>query len=119
MRGPARLNDLGGFMEILMEAAEAALRAMAAARRKTPDRRPKRFVTLQPGPGTPVWNQLVQSAVPFLQKRGDKIKLARLLGISRQRLHQLLVAKTACADAERTLLLLAWVNARRAGRDWS
>ena len=119
MKGPARLNELGDLVEGMMEMAESGLRAMAAARRKTPDRRPKRFVTLRPGADTPVWNQLVRYAAPFFRRRGDKVKLARLLGISRQRLHQLLVAKTACADAEPTLLLLAWVNARRAGRDWS
>jgi hypothetical protein len=119
MSGPARFNDLADLAEGLMEVAEAGLRAAASLRRKKPDRRPKRFVTLRPGPDTPVWNQLVRSAAPFFRRRGDKVKLARLLGISRQRLHQLLVARTACADAERTLLLLAWINARRAGRDWS
>lgn len=102
-----------------MAVAEAGLRALAEARAKTPERRAKRFVTLQPGTDTPMWNQLVKSAAPFFRRRGDKVKLARLLGISRQRLHQLLVAKTACADAERTLLLLAWINARRGGREWS
>ncbi len=99
--------------------AEDGLRALSSLQRKKPDRRPKRFLTLRPGPATPVWNELVRSAAPFFRRRGDKVKLARLLGISRQRLHQLMVAKTACADAERTLLLLAWVNARRSGRNWT
>ena len=73
---------------------------------------------LHPGPATPVWTDLVRQAAPYLRRRGDKIRLARLLGLPRQRLHQLLVAKTACADAERTLLLLAWLQAKRAGREW-
>lgn len=84
-----------------------------------PERPVRRGWTLQPGADTPVWNELVRLAAPYLRKRGDKVKLARLLGLSRQRLHQLLVARTACADAERTLLLLAWVQARRSGREWS
>jgi hypothetical protein len=53
-----------------------------------------------------------------LRKRGDKVKLARLLNLPRQRIHQLFVARTACADAERTLLLLAWLQAKREGREW-
>lgn len=85
---------------------------------KKPERRSRRGWTLKPGPDTPVWNELVRQAAPYLRKRGDKIRLARLLGMTRQRLHQLLVAKTACADAERALLLLAWVQAKRAGREW-
>jgi len=98
---------------------EATARMRAAGRRKAPDRRPRRCTTLRPGPDTPVWNQLVRHTRPYLRKWGDKVKLARLLGISRQRLHLLLVARTACADAERTLLLVAWVHARRSGQDWA
>jgi len=97
---------------------EAVAEMRANGRRKKPDRRPGRFVTLRPGPETPVWNQLVKHAAPYLRKRGDKVKLARLLGIPRQRLHQLLVERSACADAERTLLLIAWVHARRSGKEW-
>ena len=84
-----------------------------------PERRVRRGWTLKPGADTPVWNELVRQVAPYLRKRGTKVKLARLLGMPRQRLHQLLVARTACADAERTLLLLAWLQARRAGRDWA
>lgn len=84
-----------------------------------PERRPRAGgATLQPGPDTPVWNELVRQAAPYLRKRGDKVRLARLLGLPRQRIHQLLVAKTACADAERTLLLAAWVQAKRRGETW-
>jgi hypothetical protein len=101
----------------LLETAAARLRA--AGRRKEPERPRRRAKTFQPGPDTPVWNQLVRSAAPYLRKRGDKVRLARLLGLPRQRIHQLLVGKSACADAERTLLLLAWVAARRAGKHWA
>jgi hypothetical protein len=73
--------------------------------------------TLQPGPATPRWNQLADAAAKLLRRRGDKAKLARILGISRQRLHLLLTARTACPDAERTLLLIEWVAARRRGLD--
>ena len=108
--------DLAGLVEHLLEVAVERMRT--AKRLKAPDRRPGRFTVLRPGPDTPVWNELVRHAAPYLRKRGDKVRLARLLGISRQRLHQLLVGRTACADAERTLLLLAWVHARRSGQEW-
>jgi hypothetical protein len=45
-----------------------------------------------------------------LRRRGAKARLARLLGISRQRLHLLVVAKKAYPDAERALLLQLWLQ---------
>jgi len=111
------MGKLPELVVVLLE--EATKQIRAAARAKKPDRRPRRGRTLRAGPDTPVWNQLVKHAAPFLRKRGDKVKLARLLGVSRQRLHQLLVERSACADAERTLLLVAWVHARRSGQEWA
>jgi len=52
----------------------------------------------------------------MLRRRGDKVKLARLLGISRQRLNLLLKVRTACPDAERTLQLCEWLEHRRQSR---
>lgn len=110
---------VGSLPDLIAELLRAGAEHMrATGRRKKPDRRSGRFTTLRPGPETPVWNQLVRHATPYLRKRGDKVRLARLLGIPRQRLHQLLVERTACADAERTLLLVAWVHARRSGQQW-
>lgn len=116
MRSFIRGEDVAGLVEYLLE--EAVGRLRAAGRAKAPERRPRRAATLRPGPDTPVWNELVRHAAPYLRKRGDKVRLARLLGLSRQRVHQLLVERSASADAERTLLLVAWVHARRAGRNW-
>jgi len=55
--------------------------------------------------------------VPLLAKRGAKAQLARLLGLSRQRLQVCLKARTGALDAERTLLLLAWLATKRQGRE--
>ncbi|MBK8858306.1 MAG: hypothetical protein IPN11_11715 [Opitutaceae bacterium] len=52
-----------------------------------------------------------------MRKRGTKARLARYLGLPRQRLQDCLKARTACLDAERTLRLLCWVMHRRQGRD--
>lgn len=116
MKGFDAGQDVAGLVEHLLEVAAHKLRA--AGRRSKPDRPRRGFATLRPGADTPVWNELVKQTAPFLRKRGAKVRLARLLGLPRQRLHQLLVERSACADAERTLLLVAWLHARQAGREW-
>lgn len=88
----------------------ADLVAGAAKKRRRARQRGRRRMILRPGPETPRWNQLVATARTFLRRRGDKARLARILGVSRQRLHLLLQARTACPDAERTLLPLEWVT---------
>jgi hypothetical protein len=55
--------------------------------------------------------------VPLLGKYGSKVRLARFLGLPRQRMQDCLKARHAALDAERTLLLLCWVSARQQGRD--
>ena len=66
---------------------------------------------------TPLWNALAVAVEKQLKRRGAKSRLARLLGISRQRLHLLVVAKTAYPDAERALLLQLWLQARLLNRE--
>ncbi len=99
----------------VLAAADAAAQLARKTKRARP--RPLRGATLPVGPATPLWNELAATANKLLRKRGDKARLARILGISRQRLHLLVKARTACPDAERTLLLVAWVNARHRGED--
>lgn len=95
-------------------AARAAARAAAGRLRRQPQRR---GLALQPGEHTPLWNELVRQVTPHLTKRGSKARLARVLGVPRQRLQACLKAKKACLDAERTLLLLSWLAARHQGRE--
>ncbi|MDD2764483.1 MAG: hypothetical protein PHE83_10965 [Opitutaceae bacterium] len=110
MRLPAELSLA------LFEA--AAISARAAARLVLPEH-PRQRVgqTLRPGPATPLWNGLVKQARPHLRKRGEKVKLARILGLPRQRIQDCLKAGVTCLDAERTLLLLCWVARRQQGRE--
>lgn len=63
-----------------------------------------------------LWDTVVDLAQPWLKQRGAKAQLARLLGISRQAVHQHFVARTTRPDAERTLQTLVWLADRRAGR---
>lgn len=99
-----------GLYHLTLEAAQRAARA------RLPRRAPKTQRTLRPGPDTPLWNELVRQVRPHLRRRGSKNLLAHLLGIPRQRLYVCLKAKSGFLDAERTLLLLAWVQARQQGR---
>jgi hypothetical protein len=111
----AQLNQLLSATDILVTGAQGAARAARQKYREAT--RECRGSALHPGLDTPLWSELARTAEMLLKRRGEKAKLARYLGVPRQRVHLLLVAKTACPDAERALQLLAWVNARRAGRD--
>lgn len=116
----SRLNrTLEGFDLVLYLLDEAVKAASEAARKQYRERkrRPRdgRYAALQPGPDTPLWNALAQECEKHLGRYGAKANLGRVLGLPRQRIHQLLVAKTACADAERTLQLVGWLLARQRG----
>jgi len=106
-----RLNQIAPLTDGLI----AAARVTTAAAKKVHQarRRARKGATLRPGPDTPLWNELAAAVEKALKQRGEKAKLARLLGLHRQRLHVLLVTKEACPDAERTLQLLAWLHAHR------
>lgn len=104
---------------------DAAVEALTFAARETglqfarfsPDRQKKSYRALQPGPDTPLWNELRKRVAVQLRKHGEQTLLARFLGISRQRLNLMIKANTAAPDAERTLLLLAWVIAKENGKE--
>ena len=113
---PSSLRYTGDLLLALAEAAEQAARG--AMRQVRHHYRKRQGATLRPGAATPLWNELVAQARPFLRKRGTKAQLARLLQLPRQRVHDCLKAGSASLDAERTLLLMCWVAARQQGRDW-
>lgn len=104
-----RLVPLAAGLVAAAEGTAAQVRKIKRERRTS-----LRYKALGVGPDTPLWNELANTVVATLGPRGDKAKLARLLGVSRQRLHLFLVAKTAHPDAERTLKLLAWLQAANA-----
>ena len=101
----------------LFDAAAVAARTAARAGKLKFAPRARRGATVRPGSATPLWNEVMKLAQPLLGKRGEKAKLARLLGVPRQRVHEYLKSKSACPDGERTLLLLCWVAAQRQGRE--
>ena len=108
-----RLHLPADLILSLLEAADQSVRRTVGKYQRRP---PKRGLTLQVGIDTPLWNELVRQVVPLLKQRGSKVHLARILGVPRQRLHVCLKAKAACLDAERTLLLLAWLAHQHKGK---
>ncbi len=110
-----RIPHIDPLLTGLVKAAEITARTVH--RRYRDATRKSRGSVLRPGADTPLWNELVRACAATLKRRGEKVRLARILGISRQRLHVLLVSRTACADAERTLQLMAWLQARRSGQE--
>jgi hypothetical protein len=112
---PAQFNLPAALATALAEAAVKSLRATA---KLAPSARASlRGATLKPGRTTPLWNELAAAVQTQLARRGEKARLARLLGLPRQRVHDLLRARKHLPDAERTLLLLIWLQARSEGRD--
>ena len=92
----ARLQRLAPLTDGLMVAAGATARV--ARQKYRAARRKRGYAALRPGPDTPLWNELALACERALTRYGEKAKLARLLGVSRQRLHMLLVARTACGS---------------------
>ncbi len=111
------LDRLSGF-RALMELLEITEREIRRTASRSKRRRSRTGIgeTLHPGPDTPLWLALAREIERQLTRRGEKVNLARELGLSRQRLHVLIKAKTGLPDAERALMLLSWLLKRRAGR---
>ena len=115
---PSRAFAAATIVEGLFEAAKfAAQQTAKLAARRPPGAKPTAGKTRRPGEHTPLWNELVERARPHLTKRGEKAKLARLMGLPRQRIQDFLKAESAMPDAERTLFLLCWVMAKQEGRE--
>lgn len=66
-----------------------------------------------------MWNVCATLLRRALKPYGSKARLARYLGIPRQRLQDFLNARSRLPDAELTLRMLHWLTELRAGRDLS
>lgn len=95
----------------------AAVKAARASAATTLRKRTRRGQVLRPGPDTPLWNALAATLHAQFHRRGDRARLARVLGLPRQRVTEMLRHRKHLPDAERTLLLLVWLHARQHGRD--
>jgi len=107
----SRIDRLMPIANIVIAAAEESARVARKTWKEHTRRR--RGGTLRPGPATPLWNELARTVRRQLTRYGDQAQLARLLGVHRQTVHRYLGARTAGPDAERTLLLLWWLQSQR------
>ena len=112
---PPQLNLPSTLAAALMDAAVKSVKLSAQAVRA--HRRQRRGGTLKPGTETPLWNELAAAVQAHLARYGEKARLARVLRLPRQRVHEFLRSRRHLPDAERTLLLLIWLQARNEGRD--
>jgi hypothetical protein len=99
------------LMDAAVKSARLAAQSVARYHRKRVGQ------TLKPSAGTPLWNELAGAVRAQLTRYGEKARLGRVLGLPRQRVHELLKSRKHLPDAERTLLLLAWLHARSRGSD--
>ncbi len=115
---PPGFRELDLVANIVSEFAMAAIAARRqAAKAAAAARRPRRGSVLHPSQHTPLWNELVRAVNAQFRRRGDRVNLGRILGLPRQRIYELFRRRRHLLDAERTLLLLIWLQARRAGKD--
>ncbi len=103
--------DIGGF---LADAAVAGAHRVQMSLKKT---RANPGRVRHPGVDTPMWNALAGELRGALQVHGTKVRLARYLGIPKQRLSDYLRGQRRLPDAELTLRMLHWLAEQRAGRD--
>ena len=99
-----------------------AIAARTGASRVALAMRPKRkgsYKTRRPGFDTPLWNVCATLIHAELRTRGTKVRLARYLGIPRQRLQDYLKGRSRQPDAELLLRMLHWLAEKRDGRDLS
>jgi transcriptional regulator with XRE-family HTH domain len=106
------------MIRLMFQLGEAGLQELEKLPKRLRSPR-KGYRTLRPGSGTPLWNQCCILLRSELRPHGSKVRLARYLGISKQRVSDFLAGRSRMPDAETTLRMLHWVAARRAGTDHS
>jgi hypothetical protein len=108
--GHSGINGVMLVLELFRLGAAAA--AEAAHRRLTRAKRQRRRAATRSGEDTPLWRILAREIKAECKKRGDKARLARSIGVPRQRMNEFLNHTRAQPDAERTLMLLQWLAGR-------
>lgn len=102
---------LGGVLTRAAEIGARRVHQSLVARR-----RPAGFAR-RPGADSPMWNVLAARLRDRTQPYGAQARLARYLGVPRQRLYNFLVGRSRLPDAELTLRLLHWLAEAESGRD--
>lgn len=105
--------ELGEALTSAAETGAKRIRLALRPKRKGPCH------TRRPGYDTPLWNVCATLIKAQLLPRGAKVRLARYLGIPRQRLQDFLRGRSRLPDAEVLLRMLHWLAEKQAGRDLS
>ncbi len=105
--------DLGALLAV---AAEAGVERLEKGLRP---RRRGSYKTRRPGADTPLWNACAARMREELKPLGSKVRLARYLGIPKQRLSDYLRGGRRMPDAETMLQMLNWLAHKEAGQDLS
>jgi hypothetical protein len=105
--------ELGGALYSIAEA------GLKAGRKAIQPRRSASYAARRPGPDSTFWNALTELLRAELHPIGSKVRLARYLGIPKQRLNDFLTGRTRLPDAELALRMLHWLAEKRSGRDLS
>ncbi|MFH1497744.1 MAG: hypothetical protein ABII82_07945 [Verrucomicrobiota bacterium] len=97
----------------------AVFAAEAGARQAVKRLGPRRhkLQSRQPGPETPMWNLLQTQLREALREHGAKTRLARHLGVPKQRLSDFTTGNRRLPDGETVLRILHWLGERAEGRD--
>lgn len=109
-----RLRIYLELAELMAEAADAGARQ---AGRLLKPRRAGNYATVRPGPDTPMWNACVDILRRELKPHGSKVRLARYLGIPKQRVTDYLKNGSRMPDAETLLRILNWLAHKQSGSD--
>lgn len=124
---PPSVGQVANLIGILGEAAAEAARSASRATFRAIDRRgagkrlPQhaaltRSADSEAAASTPMWNTLASALDLALKQPGARARLARYLGLPRQRITDF-TKKRRVPDAETALRLLHWLAATRAGHD--
>jgi len=117
MKSPhPKLNLWVDMGALLATAAEAGIKQ---AGKSLQPRRRGSYLTRRPGPDTPLWNVCAIRLREELRPLGSKVRMARYLGIPKQRLNDYLKVGSRMPDAETLLQMLNWLAHKQAGRDLS
>lgn len=103
-----------GLCDFFAEAAVVGARQARAALHRP---QTGAFRTRRPGADTPVWNVFARELQAALKPYGAKVRLARYLGVPKQRVTDFLKGRRRLPDAELTLRLVHWLAETREGRD--
>lgn len=113
---PPQLNlwlELGDLL------VESAVSAAKLAKKKIKRKRKGSYLSRRPGEDTPMWGACVVLLREELKPRGSKVRLARYLGIPKQRITDFTANGSRMPDAETLLQILNWLAQKRAGKDLS